>query len=589
MPASKGVIYWISGPVVKAKGLVGVRMHELVEVGEERLVGEVIRVEGNNAIIQVYEYTSGLKPGEPVYPTGKPLSVVLGPGLIGTIYDGIQRPLEKIAKTTGAFFKRGVKVTPLPLDKKWFFTPLKEMGEKVKPGDIIGEVQETPLIKHKIMIPPGVKGKLKEVVPEGDYTLNDYVAIVEHEGETVEVKMYHEWPVREARPFTQRLEPTEPLITGTRVIDTFFPMAKGGTAAVPGGFGTGKTVLLHQIAAWSDAHVVIYIGCGERGNEMTEVLIKFPKLKDPYSGRPLMERTILIANTSNMPVIAREASIYTGVALGEYYRDMGYDVLIVADSTSRWAEAIREISGRLEEMPAEEGYPSYLPSRLAELYERAGRVIALGDPRRTGSLTIIGAVSPPGGDFTEPVTTHTLRFVRVFWGLDTDLAYSRHYPAINWITSYSAYVDTVEEWWRKRVGPEWRRYRNEAMKILAREEELKEHVRLLGPEALPEREKLVLLTARMLREGFLQQNAFDPIDSYCNAEKQFKLLRAIIDFHREAERMLERRVSFHHIRGLGVIGELMRAKEKISNDDVEKLDELREQAISSLRKVAEGG
>ncbi|RLE79416.1 MAG: V-type ATP synthase subunit A [Thermoprotei archaeon] len=588
MSKIKGVITWASGPVVKAKGMLGVKMHELVEVGDERLIGEVIRIEGDMAIIQVYEYTTGIRPGERVYATGRPLSVMLGPGLIGNIYDGIQRPLEVIARKVGPFFRRGVRADPLPFHKKWHFKPLVKAGVKVEAGDIIGEVQETGLITHRIMIPPNVRGTLKEMVPEGEYTVLDTIAVVEHEGTEIEVKMYQEWPVRIPRPFIKRLEPTEPLITGTRVIDTFFPMAKGGTAAVPGGFGTGKTVLLHQIASWSDARVVIYIGCGERGNEMTEVLIKFPELKDPYSGRPLMERTILIANTSNMPVIAREASIYTGVTLAEYYRDMGYDVLVVADSTSRWAEAIREIAGRLEEMPAEEGYPSYLPSRLAEFYERAGRVLALGNPERTGSLTIIGAVSPPGGDFTEPVTTHTLRFVRVFWGLDTELAYSRHYPAINWITSYSAYVDTIEEWWDRNVNRAWRAYRDEAMRILARENELKEHVRLLGPEALPEKEKLVMLTARILREGFLQQDAFDEIDTYCSVEKQFKLLKTIIDFHREAERLIERGVPFHRIRELKIIERLMRIKEEIPNDQTYKIEGFREEVINQLRATFEG-
>ncbi|RLF03074.1 MAG: V-type ATP synthase subunit A [Thermoprotei archaeon] len=588
MSKIKGVITWASGPVVKAKGMLGVKMHELVEVGDERLIGEVIRIEGDMAIIQVYEYTTGIRPGERVYATGRPLSVMLGPGLIGNIYDGIQRPLEVIARKVGPFFRRGVRADPLPFHKKWHFKPLVKAGVKVEAGDIICEVQETGLITHRIMIPPNVRGTLKEMVPEGEYTVLDTIAVVEHEGTEIEVKMYQEWPVRIPRPFIKRLEPTEPLITGTRVIDTFFPMAKGGTAAVPGGFGTGKTVLLHQIASWSDARVVIYIGCGERGNEMTEVLIKFPELKDPYSGRPLMERTILIANTSNMPVIAREASIYTGVTLAEYYRDMGYDVLVVADSTSRWAEAIREIAGRLEEMPAEEGYPSYLPSRLAEFYERAGRVLALGNPERTGSLTIIGAVSPPGGDFTEPVTTHTLRFVRVFWGLDTELAYSRHYPAINWITSYSAYVDTIEEWWDRNVNRAWRAYRDEAMRILARENELKEHVRLLGPEALPEKEKLVMLTARILREGFLQQDAFDEIDTYCSVEKQFKLLKTIIDFHREAERLIERGVPFHRIRELKIIERLMRIKEEIPNDQTYKIEGFREEVINQLRATFEG-
>ena len=585
MMSIEGRIIWISGPVVRAEGMSGIKMYEVVEVGEEGLVGEVIRIEGDTAVIQVYENTSGLRPGERVKATGMPLSVTLGPGLIGSIYDGLQRPLRSIAEVMGPFIRRGARAEPISFDKKWHFVPTLKAGEKVEPGDVIGEVEETPLIAHKILVPPGVHGTLKEIVSEGDYTVDEVIGIIESGSKKIELKMYQRWPVRRPRPFKERLEPKEPLITGTRVIDTFFPVVKGGSVAVPGGFGTGKTVLLHQIAAWANARVVIYIGCGERGNEMTEVLIKFPEFKDPYSGRPLMERTILIANTSNMPVVAREASIYTGVTIAEYYRDMGYDVLLVADSTSRWAEAIREIAGRLEEMPAEEGYPPYLASRLAEFYERAGKVQTLGKNPREGSVTIVGAVSPPGGDFTEPVTTHTLRFVRVLWALDTALAYRRHYPAINWMLSYSAYIDTVEEWWRENVDLAWRSYRSRAIEILHREEELAEIVRLLGPEVLPEEERLILLTARLLREGFLRQNAFDEIDCYCSPLKQYKLLKTIIDIHEEASKALQRGIPSSKIRELRVLGDVIRAKETIRNDELRKLDELRERALKALRDL----
>ncbi|MEM2063204.1 MAG: V-type ATP synthase subunit A, partial [Candidatus Nitrosocaldus sp.] len=440
---ARGKIVWISGPAVKADGMAEAKMYETVYVGEARLIGEVIRLTGDTAFIQVYESTSGLKPGEPVIGTGNPLSVLLGPGLIGRIYDGIQRPLDDIAKRSGAFISRGIAVDPVDKKKRYRFIPTVKVGDELEPGSRLGTVDETPLIKHHIMLPPDSPGgRVIAVENEGDYDLEHPIATLEKNGRRYEAKMYHYWPVRRPRPLREKLDPEIPLITGQRVIDTLFPVAKGGTAAIPGGFGTGKTVTMHQIAKWADAQVVIYIGCGERGNEMTEVLVEFPHLTDPRSGRPLMERTVLVANTSNMPVAAREASIYTGVTMGEYYRDMGYDVVLVADSTSRWAEALREMSGRLEEMPAEEGYPSYLASRLAEFYERAGRGIALGTPERIGSVTLIGAVSPSGADFTEPVTTHTIRFIKTFWGLDTRLAYSRHYPAINWMISYSGYVDS---------------------------------------------------------------------------------------------------------------------------------------------------
>jgi V/A-type H+-transporting ATPase subunit A len=563
----------------------GAKMYETVEVGEDRIIGEIIRLTGDIAFIQVYESTSGLSPGEPVYGTGQPLSVTLGPGMIGRIYDGIQRPLDEIAIRIGSFIKRGVSVPPIPFEKKWHFKPSVKIGDKVEPGSILGLVDETPLVEHRVMIPPDHKGgTVREIVVEGDYTLEETIAVVEKEGKLSELKMYHRWPVRKARPYLERLDPDVPLLTGQRVIDAFFPIAKGGTAAIPGGFGTGKTVMLHQIAAWADSRIVFHVGCGERGNEMTEVLVKFPELRDPASGRPLMERTILVANTSNMPVAAREASIYTGVTMAEYYRDMGYDVVLVADSTSRWAEALREISGRLEEMPAEEGYPSYLASRLAEFYERAGRMVLLGTPKRVGSITLIGAVSPPGGDFTEPVTTHTIRFIKTFWGLDTKLAYSRHYPAINWMTSYSGYLDSVMRWWFN-IDKEWLDIRVAIYGILQREDELKEIVRLLGPEALPDEQKLILDVARMIKEGFLQQSAYDEIDSYCRPEKQMKLMRLFVDYHREALNALNNGIALEVIRGMPIIPKLIRAKSTIPNDRLEDLDKLHEEMIAAFRKL----
>ncbi|MDJ0275155.1 MAG: V-type ATP synthase subunit A [Aigarchaeota archaeon] len=583
----KGKIVWVAGPAVKADGMMGARMYEVVRVGKDGLVGEVIKLTGDVAFIQVYENTSGLSPGEPVVGTGLPLSVTLGPGMIGSVYDGVQRPLDKIAERVGPFVKRGVTVPPIPEDKKWHFVPTVKRGEEVEPGTVIGEVQETPLITTKIMVPPDAKpGKLVDVAPEGEYTINDVVATVESKDGRYEVRMAHRWPVRVPRPIRRRLDPEVPLITGQRVLDTLFPMAKGGTGCIPGAFGTGKTVTLHQLAKWSDAKVILHIGCGERGNEEAEVLTEFPHLTDPYTGRPLMERTVLIANTSNMPVAAREASIYTGAAIAEFYRDMGYDVLLVADSTSRWAEALREISGRLEEMPAEEGYPSYLASRLAEFYERAGRVEVLGRPERVGSLTIVGAVSPPGGDFTEPVTTHTLRFVRTFWALDPNLAYTRHYPAINWMMSYSGYVETVRSWWSSNVAADWYELRSYLYRLLRREEELLELVRLLGPESLADEEKLILDVGRMIREGFLQQSAFDQIDSYCSTKKQYLMLRLFVTFHRLAEEALNRGVPLAKIRQLPVIAKLMRAKAEVPNEDADRLLQLEEEvrsAISALK------
>ena len=596
----RGRIVRISGPLVVAEGMTGVQMYEMVRVGEQGLIGEVTRIRGDTAYVQVYESTSGLRPGEPVEGTGAPLSVELGPGVIGSIFDGIQRPLpliaQQIAKANPArsiFVERGVNVPPIPRDKKWHFVPREGLkaGDKVSGGDIIGAVQETPLVLNKVMVPPNVFGVLKWVASEGDYTIVDPIAEVETgEGEVKQVYLSHRWPVRIPRPYSAKLDPTEPLITGMRIIDLLFPMAKGGTGMIPGGFGTGKTVTLHSLAQWSSANVIIYIGCGERGNEMTEVLERFPTYKDPWTGRPLMERTILIANTSNMPVAAREASIYVGITMAEYYRDMGYDVLLVADSTSRWAEALREIAGRLEEMPSEEGYPSYLASRLAEFYERAGRVRTIGSPERLGSVTVVGAVSPPGGDFTEPVTTHTRRFTKVFWALDTALAYSRHYPAINWILSYSAYAETVEGWWRKNVDERWAEYRKVIMDVLIRENALREIVRLVGTEGLSEQDKLVLETARLIKDGLLKQNAFDPIDTFTTPQKQVALMKMFVEFYRAASDAIKRNVTVTQLReAIGrLYTDMVKARFNIPNDKVEDIEKLTQSVVGVLSKLGGG-
>jgi V/A-type H+/Na+-transporting ATPase subunit A len=563
------------------------KMYEVTQVGEEKLVGEVIKLTGDIAFVQVYESTSGLRPGEPVLGTGQPLSTTLGPGMIGTIYDGLQRPLDVIASKAGAFITRGVTANSIPFDKEWEFVPSVKKGDEIEGGSIIGTVQETPLIEHRILVPPTApRSRLKEVVKGGKYKVQEVVATAEDKsGKKQDLMLYHTWPVRTPRPIRERLDPEIPLLTGQRVIDSFFPMSKGGTGAIPGAFGTGKTVTLHSIAKWADAKVVFHIGCGERGNEMTEVLVEFPELIDPATGRPLMERTILIANVSNMPVAAREASIYTGVTMAEYYRDMGYDTVLVADSTSRWAEALREISGRLEEMPAEEGYPSYLASRLAEFYERAGRADTLGTPSRTGSITLIGAVSPAGGDFTEPVTSQTIRFVKNFWALDARLAYSRHYPSINWMSSYSGYIESVAKWWGERVDKEWLSVRAEAYGILQREDALKEIVRLLGPEALPDEEKLILDVARMIQIGFLQQNAYDDIDAYCSPQKQFITMKMFVQYHQEALKTLRNGVPLSKIRGMQVIAPMLRAKFTIKSDDLGKLEALSKQMFDEFGSI----
>jgi V/A-type H+-transporting ATPase subunit A len=533
---SNGVVYRVTGPVVAAKGLEGAKMFDVVRVGELGLVGEVIRLQGDTATLQIYEDTTGLRPGEKVVNTGQALSVELGPGLLTSIYDGIQRPLNVLREQSGDFISRGLVIPALDEKKKWDFKTLKNAGDKVVPGEILGTVQETPLISHKIMVPPGVSGELKEL-KAGSFTIREKVGTIKTAEGDVPVFLATKWRVRIPRPLTKKLPPDTPLLTGQRVFDTFFPLAKGGTAAIPGPFGSGKTVSQQQLAKWSDASIIVYVGCGERGNEMTEVLATFPELEDPRSKRPLMERTILVANTSNMPVAAREASIYTGITIAEYYRDMGYDVALMADSTSRWAEALREISGRLEEMPGEEGYPAYLGRRLAEFYERAGRAVVLGPgDDRTGSVSVVGAVSPPGGDFSEPVSQNTLRVTRVFWALDASLAARRHFPSINWLNSYSLYTEDLRNWYVANIGKDWPGFRSEALEILQKEAELQDIVQLVGYDALPESEKGTMDVAKMIREDYLQQSAYDPVDTYSSIRKQYLMIKTILDFgHMEAE------------------------------------------------------
>ncbi|VVB51263.1 V-type ATP synthase alpha chain [uncultured archaeon] len=553
------VITRIAGPLVEANGMRGKRMHEVVRVGDEQLMGEIIRLRGEIASIQVYEETAGLKPGEPVEGTGRSLSVELGPGVLKSIYDGIQRPLEVIKEQAGEYITRGLVVSPIDKKKKWDFTPVVKKGQKVTAGDVVGTVPETKVVTHRILVPVGVSGTVKSVA-EGKITVEDTVAVVSDGKKDFEVKGYQTWPVRKPRPFVRKLYPEVPMVTGQRIFDTFFPLAKGGTAAIPGPFGSGKTVSQHQLAKWCDAQVIVYVGCGERGNEMTEVLEEFPHLQDPKNNAPLMERTVLIANTSNMPVAAREASIYTGITLAEYYRDMGYDAALMADSTSRWAEAMREISGRLEEMPGEEGYPAYLASRLAEFYERAGRVVTLGSKEQLASATIIGAVSPPGGDFSEPVTQNTLRVTRVFWALDAKLADRRHFPSINWLTSYSLYVDHLTPYLTKEIAPDWMTLKNEAMTILQKESELQEIVQLVGPDALPARERVVLDIARMIREDILQQNAFHEVDTFCSLKKQHGLLSTVMSFYKTAMTALDSGMDPKDISAVSVIDDIARLK-----------------------------
>ena len=537
---SKGTIKKVAGPLVIARGMRDANMFDVVRVSDQRLIGEIIEIHGDEASIQVYEETSGLGPGAPVESTGEPMSVELGPGLIGSIYDGIQRPLDAIMRISGNNLKRGVEVPSLKRDAKWNFLPTVHVGDAVVGGDVLGTVQETEIVVHKILVPAGVRGTVRSI-SAGEYTVTDTVAVIDTpNGSSVNVTLMQKWPVRRGRPYQKKLSPDMPLITGQRVIDTLFPIAKGGVAAVPGPFGSGKTVVQHQLAKWAEADIVVYIGCGERGNEMTDVLNEFPELVDPKTGYSLMKRTVLIANTSDMPVAAREASIYTGITIAEYFRDMGYSVALMADSTSRWAEALREMSGRLEEMPGEEGYPAYLGSRLAQFYERAGRVIALGSDGREGALSVIGAVSPPGGDISEPVSQATLRIVKVFWGLDANLAYKRHFPAVNWLTSYSLYVDTMARWFNTNVAPDWMELRARLMRLLQDEAELEEIVKLVGMDALSAPDRLKLEAARSIREDFLHQNAFDETDTYTSLEKQHDMMLLVIRYYDQCAAALEK-------------------------------------------------
>lgn len=535
-----GKIQKVSGPLVVADDMSGAKMYDVVQVGGQQLIGEIIELSGNTASIQVYEETSGLKPGDPVVSTGQPLSLLLGPGMLSAIYDGIQRPLDVIKDQSGAFIARGVQTDPLNLETRWEFTPKASAGDTVTGGDTIGTVTEQGVIEHRILVPPTLSGTI-ESITAGEYTVNEVIGTLKDSaGVTHDLKLAHYWPIRLPRPVAKKMIPTTPLVTGQRVVDTFFPVAKGGTAAIPGPFGSGKSVTQQQLAKWADADIIVYIGCGERGNEMTDVLLEFPELEDPRTGQSLMKRTILIANTSNMPVAAREASVYTGMTIAEYFRDMGYSVALMADSTSRWAEALREMSGRLEEMPGDEGYPAYLGSRTAQFYERAGYVKTLGSEGREGSLTAIGAVSPPGGDLSEPVTQNTLSVVKVFWGLEERLAYRRHYPAINWLTSYTLYFDQLKGFYEKQAGGEWSALRTQAMSILQQEAALEEVVRLVGVEALSKQEQLVLHIARMIREDYLQQNAFDKVDTYTSLHKQYRLLNLILGLFGKAKDQLEK-------------------------------------------------
>ena len=573
----------ISGPIVTAAGMYAAQMYEVVQVGSLGLVGEVVKLVGDHATIQVYEDTTMIKPGAPIRCTGAPLSVWLGPGLVGNIYDGIQRPLPGIQARSGAWIRRGEKVDPLDTEKLWTFEPLVKPGEVVAEGQAIGKVVETPLVDHLIMVPPELSGTVRSIVDKGNYKIVDTVAVVETTTGQHDITMLQRWPVRVPRPIRQRLRITEPLITGQRIIDTFFPIGKGGAAAIPGGFGTGKTITQHQLAKWSDADIIVFIGCGERGNEMTEVLREFPELKDPRSGRPLMERTILIANTSNMPVAAREVSIYTGITLAEYYRDMGRSVAVFADSTSRWAEALRELAARLEEMPAEEGFPASLPTRLAQFYERGGAVTTLAGDR--ASVSIVGAVSPPGGDFSEPVTQHTRRFIRCFWALDTELANARHYPSIHWLHSYSEYVEDVDLWWKKEA-PDWVELRTEALTLLQREERLQQIVQLVGPDVLPDGQRLILFIAEIMKDGFLAQSAFDENDMYCAPERQVALLRIILTFYHRGRDLIQGGVPLMRIRSLNCVPQIMRAKSAFGNDELEKLEELKQMIAEETEALA---
>ena len=576
----------INGPVIIATGDESFAMHDMVYIGIHKLLGEVIKLDGKSATIQCYEDTSGMKIGEEVITTNAPLSLSLGPGMIGSVYDGIQRPLKMLEEISGPFIKKGVQISSLDEHKKWHFVPSVTIGDIAKYNFILGTVKETESITHKILYPNSQTAKVIEIAPEGDYCINDTIAKVQFSnGQILEVTMVQKWPVRTPRPYKQRLQANILLLTGQRVIDSIFPITKGGTATIPGGFGTGKTMLQHQLAKWCDADIIVYIGCGERGNEMTQVLEDFPKLTDPRTGRPLMERTILIANTSNMPVAAREASIYTGITIAEYYRDMGYQVAIMADSTSRWAEALREISGRLEEMPAEEGFPSYLPSRLSEFYGRAGRT--LNHNGTDGSVTIIGAVSPQGSDFSEPVTQNTRRFVHVFWGLDRDLAYSRHYPAINWMISYSEYIANLENWYDKNAEEDFLVYRNKIVKLLNEENELQEIAKVVGQDVLSDSKKLILEICNCIREGFLQQNANSEIDTYVPLLKQYKMMKLVISIYEASDTLINKGIPMSKIKEIGFFETYPKIKNEVSNIEMAKIDEMEEQYLKSLDKIAE--
>ncbi|HIK01815.1 TPA: ATP synthase subunit A [archaeon] len=575
----KGEIYRVSGPVVVARGL-DAKMYDIVNVGEEGLLGEVIKIDREDVVIQVYEDTSGVKPGEPVKNTGRPLAVHLGPGLLTSIYDGIQRPLEGLKKEMGDFIKRGVFIDGLDTRKKWEFKASVKKGDKVSEGEIIGTVQETPVITHKVMVPPGMSGKVKKI-SKGKFTVKETVAELEG-GDKITMAQY--WPVRKPRPYKDKLSPDIPLITGQRILDTFFPIAKGGTAAIPGGFGTGKTVTQHQLAKWADTDIIIFIGCGERGNEMTEVLEEFPKLTDPKTGKPMMDRTVLIANTSNMPVAAREASIYTGITIAEYYRDMGYDVALMADSTSRWAEAMREISSRLEEMPGEEGYPAYLAAKLSQFYERAGRVECNGR-KDFGSITVVGAVSPPGGDFSEPVTQNTLRVAKVFWALDSKLANKRHFPSINWLTSYSLYMKGLEDWFSENIGKEFVDNQKEGMALLQKEAQLQEIVQIVGSDAIPEKDQMILETARLIRESYLQQNAFHEIDTYCSLERQMMMMKFNLAFGRQGQKAVEAGVLLEKIGGMESKTEFLQLKFASEKEFKAKYDSVTDKMKKEFEKL----
>ncbi len=581
----EGNIIKIAGPVIVADGMRGAQMHEMVRVGDDKLIGEISELEGDTVTIQVYEETAGLKPGEKIERTGGPLSVELGPGVMGSIFDGIQRPLEVIKELTGDYIARGVDVPSIDKEKKWTFEPIAKVGDKVTGGDILGQVQETSAVVQKIMVPPMIEGHIKSIVGKDQFTVEETIAVIETDDGDKEVAMLQKWPVRKGRPYAEKLDPDIPLITGQRAQDTFFCLAKGGAAAIPGPFGSGKTVTQQQLAKWADADIVVYIGCGERGNEMTEVLTEFPFLEDPRTGNPIMDRTVLIANTSNMPVAAREACVYTGITIAEYFRDQGYDVALMADSTSRWAEAMREISGRLEEMPGEEGYPAYLASRLAQFYERAGRVTTLGQDPKQASVTVVGAVSPPGGDMSEPVTQNTLRICKVFWALDASLADKRHFPSIDWLQSYSLYVDNITSWWQENASDEWRANRDQAMVLLQQESELEEIVQLVGPDALPDSQQVILETTRMLREDFLQQNAYDEVDTYCSPTKQAGMLKTILTFHENASAAVARGADVKDIAALPVKEEIARMKYIPEEEFEAKNKEMQEQVVTQCSGV----